>query len=77
VEVTGNNITGNVPTGPTIFSGGVVVKRGLGGTVPRENSVVANNFGRNKPDIFWDGSGPSNRFATNNCNTSVPARLCR
>jgi parallel beta-helix repeat protein len=77
VEVTGNHIAGNVPTGPTIFSGGVVVKRGLGGTAPRENSVVANNFGRNKPDIFWDGSGPSNRFATNNCNTSVPARLCR
>jgi parallel beta-helix repeat protein len=77
VEVTGNNIAGNIPTGPTIFSGGVIMKCGLGGTAPRDNSVVANNFGRNKPDIFWDGSGPNNRFATNNCNTSVPARLCR
>jgi hypothetical protein len=76
VEVTGNHISGNVPTGPTLFSGGVVVVRGFGGTAPSNNSVVANDFGRNKPDIFWDGSGPGNRFASNNCNTSVPARLC-
>ena len=76
VEVTGNHISGNVPTGPSLFSGGVVVVRGLGGTAPRNNSVVSNDFGRNKPDIFWDGSGPGNHFAKNNCNTSVPARLC-
>ncbi len=76
VEVTGNHIAGNVPAGPTAFSGGVVVVRGIGGTAPSNNSVVANDFGRNKPDISWDGSGPGNRFANNNCNTSVPARLC-
>ena len=29
VEVTGNTIAGNVPTGPSIFSGGVVVEEGL------------------------------------------------
>jgi hypothetical protein len=52
------------------------VVRGVGGTAPRNNSVFANDFGRNKPDIYWDGSGISNRFANNNCNTSVPARLC-
>ena len=56
VEVTGNTIAGNVPSGPSIFSGGVVVVRGFGGTAPRDNSVVANCFGRNQPDIFWDGS---------------------
>jgi hypothetical protein len=67
----------NVPTGPTIFSGGVVMVRGDGGTPPRNNSVFANDFGRNKPDIYWDGSGPDNRFARNNCDKSVPARLCR
>jgi hypothetical protein len=67
----------NVPTGPTIFSGGVVMVRGDGGTAPRNNSVFANDFGRNKPDIYWDGSGPGNRFARNNCDKSVPARLCR
>ncbi len=76
VEVTGNHIAGNVPTGPTIFSGGVVVVRGFGGTAPRNNSIVANDFGRNRPDIFWDGSGFGNRFTGNHCNTSVPARLC-
>ena len=77
VKVTGNHIAGNVPSGPSIFSGGVVVVRGDGGTAPRGNSVVANNFGRNRPDISWDGSGSGNRFARNNCDTSVPARLCR
>jgi parallel beta-helix repeat protein len=76
VEVTGNHISGNVPTGPTIFSGGVVVVRGLGGTAPRDNSVVSNDFGRNEPDIFWDGSGSGNQFRANSCNTSVPQRLC-
>jgi nitrous oxidase accessory protein NosD len=77
VKVTGNHIAGNVPSGPTIFSGGVVLVRGFGGTAPRDNSVVSNDFGRNDPDIFWDGSGSGNRFAENNCDTSVPARLCR
>jgi parallel beta-helix repeat protein len=76
VEVTGNTIAGNVPTGPSIFSGGVVVVRGFGGTAPTNNSVVANSFGRNQPDIFWDGSGSGNRFAKNSCNTSVPGRIC-
>jgi len=76
VEVTGNHMAGNVPTGPTIFSGGVVVVRGLGGTAPRDNSVVANDFGRNKPDIFYDGSGSGNFFRANHCNSSVPTRLC-
>jgi nitrous oxidase accessory protein NosD len=77
VEVTGNHISGNVPSGPSIFSGGVVLVRGFGGTAPRDNSVVSNDFGLNEPDIFWDGSGSGNRFADNNCDTSVPARLCR
>jgi parallel beta-helix repeat protein len=77
VEVTGNHITGNVPSGPSIFSGGVVVVRGFGGTAPRNNSVVANDFGHNRPDISWDGSGSGNHFAKNKCDTSVPKRLCR
>ena len=77
VEISGNLIAGNVPTGPSFVSGGVVVVRGDGGTAPRDNSVVANTFGNNKPDIFWDGSGSGNRFTPNSCNTSVPARLCR
>src|SRR5215208_5343742 len=79
MEVRGNHLSGNVPSGPTAVSGGVVVGVDplLGGTTkPRDNSVVANNFGRNKPDIFFDKSGSGNRFIANNCNTSIPARLC-
>jgi hypothetical protein len=80
MEVTGNQISGNVPSGPTPVSGGIVVAQdpfSFGGVPePKNNSVTGNTFGRNKPDIFWDGSGTGNRFTGNNCNTSVPTRLC-
>jgi parallel beta-helix repeat protein len=79
MEVSANHLSGNVPSGPTAVSGGVVVAVDpyFGGTTkPRNNSVVGNRFGRNKPDIFWDGSGSGNRFVGNLCNTSVPSRLC-
>jgi parallel beta-helix repeat protein len=84
MEVSVNHLSGNVPSGPTPISGGVVVSKDLyfrgttfGGTQkPTNNSVTANTFGRNKPDIFWDKSGTGNGFVANLCNTSVPARLC-
>ena len=80
MEVTGNHLSGNVPSGPTAVSGGVVVAQGpfsSGGTIkPRNNTITGNNFGRNKPDIFWDESGSGNRFVGNLCNSSVPSRLC-
>jgi parallel beta-helix repeat protein len=76
MEIVGNRISGNVPSADTVFSGGVVVARGFEGQPPSNNSVAANNFGRNRPDIFWDESGSGNRFANNNCDTSEPARLC-
>ena len=79
MEVTGNRISGNVPSGPTPVSGGIVVSRNpyFGGSVkPRDNSVTGNRFGRNEPDIFWDESGSGNRFVGNLCNSSVPGRLC-
>jgi parallel beta-helix repeat protein len=76
IEVAGNNISGNVPNGQNPFSGGVIVAGNGEGIAPRNNTVVANNFGRNKPDIRWDGTGSGNVFGPNNCNTSVPARLC-
>ena len=79
MEVTGNHLSGNVPSGPTRISGGVVVAVDpyFGGTSkPKNNSVTGNTFGRNKPDIFWDESGSGNRFVGNLCNTSVPTRLC-
>ena len=79
MEVTGNHLSGNVPSGPTVVSGGIVVGVDtlFGGTTkPTNNSVTGNHFGRNKPDIFYDGTGSGNRFLGNLCNTSVPSRLC-
>jgi nitrous oxidase accessory protein NosD len=80
MELTGNQISGNVPSGPTRISGGVVVSTnpyGRSGTPkPRNNSVTGNHFGRNKPDIFYDKSGSGNRFVGNLCDTSVPSSLC-
>jgi parallel beta-helix repeat protein len=79
MEVTANHLSGNIPSGPTPVSGGVVVSTnpfGGGSAKPRNNSVTGNTFGRNKPDIFWDGSGSGNSFVANLCNTSVPTRLC-
>jgi hypothetical protein len=84
MEVADNRLWGNVPSGPTSISGGVVVSKDpyyrgttFGGTQkPNNDSVIANHFGRNKPDIFWDGSGSSNQFRANHCDASVPKRLC-
>jgi nitrous oxidase accessory protein NosD len=80
MEVAANHISGNVPSGPTAVSGGVVVSTDpyFGGTTkPKNNSVVVNDFGRNRPDIFWDKSGSGNRFVGNLCDTSVPKSLCK
>src|SRR5215203_5267089 len=79
MAVTGNHLSGNVPSGPTAFSGGVVVSTDpfFGGSAKlRNNSVIGNHFGHNKPDIFWDESGSGNSFLGNLCDTSVPSSLC-
>src|SRR5215207_3941151 len=79
MEVTANHLSGNVPSGPTRISGGVVVAVNpyrKGEPKPMNNSVIGNHFGRNKPDIYWDKSGSGNRFLGNLCNTSVPRSLC-
>ena len=79
MELTGNHLSGNVPSGPTPVSGGVVVSTDpydSRGPKPTNNSVIANHFGHNKPDIFWDKSGSGNRFLGNLCDTSVPSSLC-
>jgi nitrous oxidase accessory protein NosD len=79
MELTGNHLSGNVPSGPTRISGGVVVSTdpySSGSPKPMNNSVIGNHFGRNKPDIFWDKSGSGNRFLGNLCDTSVPSSLC-
>jgi parallel beta-helix repeat protein len=79
MEVKGNHLSGNVPSGPTHISGGVVVStdQPFGGSAKlRNNTVTGNHFGRNKPDIYWDESGSGNSFVGNLCNSSVPSRLC-
>src|SRR5215213_8443082 len=79
MELTGNHLSGNVPSGPTRISGGVVVSTdpySSGSPKPMNNSVIGNHFGHNKPDIYWDKSGSGNRFLGNLCNTSVPSSLC-
>jgi nitrous oxidase accessory protein NosD len=78
MEIKGNHIIHNVPSGPTAFSGGVVVSKGFkGGTAPADNAVVGNTILRNRPDILWDKSGSGNRLTPNNCKTSKPGRLCK
>lgn len=79
MEVTGNDVSGNVPSMRTAASGGVVV--GVdpifdGTREPTGNAVTANDFGRNRPDIRWDGTGSGNDFTPNDCDASIPARLC-
>lgn len=75
--VTGNQITDNVPSGDSAFSGGVIVVDGGGGLEPPfDNRVSGNVMHGNQPDIFWDGSGTGNVFAHNACDTSVPDGLC-
>jgi len=77
MEIKSNQIIHNVPSGPTGFSGGVVVVSGFEGTPPTNNTVSGNTILRNKPDIVWDKSGSGNRLKPNDCKTSKPARLCK
>jgi parallel beta-helix repeat protein len=77
MEIKSNHIIHNVPSGPTGFSGGVVVGSGFEGTPPTNNTVSGNTILRNKPDIVWDKSGSGNRLKPNDCKTSKPARLCK
>ena len=51
IEVAANNVSGNITNGRDPSSGGVVVAGNGEGIAPKNNTVVANNFGRNRPDI--------------------------
>jgi len=77
MEVQGNHVLDNVPSGPSVFSGGVVVISGFEGTPPTDNTVIGNTILRNEPDIFWDQLGSGNRLTPNNCETSEPGSLCQ
>ncbi len=76
VKIKGNLIAGNVPSGDTAFSGGVVVVTGDFGTAPTNNTVKRNVFKKNSTDIIWDGTGTGNVFKKNLCSTSTPSGLC-
>ena len=76
VKVVGNVITGNVPSGDSLFSSGVVVASGIGGAPPTGNQVRGNLVPHNQPDLFRDGSGTGNAFQGNRCDTSIPLGLC-
>jgi hypothetical protein len=70
---------GNMPTGPSFASGGILVvsSKAIGGSDPI-NDVVARNIATdNKPvDILWDKSGTGNKFFLNQCNSSSPSWIC-
>jgi len=76
VDIFDNQITKNVPSGATAFSGGVVLAK-IGATAPSNNRVRGNLIRENQTDIFSDGSGTGNVLTPNLCETSDPAGLCR
>jgi hypothetical protein len=67
-RLTANHATGNAPTGPTPFSGGVIVISGkcFGGADPTYDQVDHTIVGGNVPaDIEYDGTGHHNTFSQN------------
>ncbi|MEA2398099.1 MAG: hypothetical protein QOK25_1655 [Thermoleophilaceae bacterium] len=74
--VQGNTVTGNTDAHPSVATGGIVIRKGLGGTAPTGDTVKGNTLKKNKPfDIDWDGSG-SVLFKNNTCTASKPSGLC-
>jgi hypothetical protein len=75
--ITGNRITGHVPGGEVLFSGGVVIIDASDGVdVPSDNRIVGNTFDGNQVDVFSDGTGVRNIVAGNAYSVSVPDGLC-
>ena len=75
VHIVANLILNNRPSGPSAFTGGVVLAS-VGPTAPKNNSVHRNVILRNSPDLFSDGTGSGNDLNHNVCVTSQPAGLC-
>jgi parallel beta-helix repeat protein len=76
--VTGNVVTGNRPTGPSPFVGGIVVAStaAFGGSDPVDDVIKANVAHDNDPDLHYDRSGSGVVFLHNSCETSLPDGLC-
>ena len=76
--VSDNWVMNNAPSGPSVFSGGIVVASTLknGGADPTNNTVRDNTLDHNKvSDIVWDGTGTGNVITDNSCDTSTPPHV--
>jgi hypothetical protein len=74
-----NRTNNNAPSGPSVFSGGIVVASSMvaGGADPTNNLVKRNHAHGNHPfDILYDGTGSGNQFVANDCGTSSPSSIC-
>jgi len=75
-RVLNNKVVNNKDLHPSFTSGGIVVQKGSGGTLPAKDLVKANRLSKNSPfDIDWDGTGTVT-FKKNHCSTSNPSGLC-
>jgi parallel beta-helix repeat protein len=78
-RVTDNDVDDNVPSGPSLASGGIVLFSTVdfGGGVPSNNVIDDNDLDDNQPfDINDDGTGTGNTYDDNDCDTSQPPGLC-
>jgi len=77
--LSGNRANNNQPSGPSVFTGGIVVvsSKVAGGSDPVGNLVKENHAHGNSPfDILFDKTGSNNRFVNNDCDTSSPGWIC-
>ena len=76
-KVLNNKVQGNKDLHQSaIGSGGILVQKGTGGTVPTGDLVKKNKLSKNSPfDIDWDSTGTVT-FKKNTCSTSSPSGLC-
>jgi parallel beta-helix repeat protein len=73
-----NTIRNNVASGPSPFSGGLLLLSAApGGHDAAFDTVTGNHLSGNSPfDILWDGAGAGNVFSGNDCSTSSPSWIC-
>ena len=68
VAVVGNEIRGNVPSGPSVMEGAVSISSSaaFGGDDPRDVTVMWNSFDANEPrDVHGDDTRSRQRFTHN------------
>ena len=72
-----NTIRNNVASGPSPFSGGLLLLSAGPGHNAAFDTVTGNHLSGNAPfDILWDGAGAGNVFSGNSCATSSPSWIC-